>query len=310
MRERPSVRSYAIVAAALIAIVVAGLTTWLVPHLQVVRWRRAGISDAEKLAELGLQARGGITQALGGLALIVTIAITAYQVNQAKRSADRAQESAATNLKLAEQGQNAERFSRAIEQLGATNHDGSPAVDIRVGALLSLRSVGLDSKKDTAPVFNVAAAYVVDNYEQPRRRAKNGCDAAFVVRPDVRVALKFVLPAIALKLPHPVVGLRGAPLDDLALDHLVLSGFELTNIKFRRASLVRANFSTSTLSGARFDRACLRNADFRQAKLGGARFDGAALEGAKFEGAKFEKSDLAHANLSPAQRASVTIVGR
>jgi hypothetical protein len=43
---------------------------------KVERWR-SGISDEEKLAELGVQARSSIIQALGGVALIVTIAITA-----------------------------------------------------------------------------------------------------------------------------------------------------------------------------------------------------------------------------------------
>ena len=86
------VSSYWIVAGGLVAIVVAGLAIWLVPRRQVARWRRDGYASGEKLVEFGLQARTGITQALGGLALIVTLAITGYQANQAQRSADVTQE--------------------------------------------------------------------------------------------------------------------------------------------------------------------------------------------------------------------------
>src|SRR5215208_6879375 len=104
-----------------LAVVVVGLAIWLIPRWQVDRWRRAGITNEEKLAELGVQARTNFTQALGGLALIVTIAITAFQVNEGRRSADRNLNLAAENLALAEQGQVSERFSRAVEQLGATD---------------------------------------------------------------------------------------------------------------------------------------------------------------------------------------------
>ena len=92
-----------IVATVVLAVVAVGLAIWLIPRWQVNRWRRAGISNEEKLAELGVQARSSITQALGGLALVVTIAITAFQVTEARRSADRTQQSAAKNLNLADE---------------------------------------------------------------------------------------------------------------------------------------------------------------------------------------------------------------
>ncbi|HEX6679649.1 MAG TPA: pentapeptide repeat-containing protein [Gaiellaceae bacterium] len=313
-------------AAAVAAIVVASFLIWLVPNLEVARWRRAGIDDEEKLAALGLQARTAITQALGGLALIVTIALTAYQAIEARRSADRSAEAAKTtadktqrtanknlevatrNLKLTEQAQNAERFSRAIEGLGA-NDDGSPAIDVRVGALFSLMKVALGSKQDEEPVLNVAAAYVVDNYKKPARLANDGCDAAFALRnqPDVRVALAFVLPKVAKKrlrrTQELILGFRSARLDGLAFDRLTLRGFDLSNVKFPSASLNRADFRGSQLVGASFDRACLQRADFRGANLGGADFDRATLTGAKFD-----EADLKHASLSPMQRNTIKII--
>jgi Pentapeptide repeats (8 copies) len=326
-----------LVAAGVIAIVVASLVIWVAPHLQVARWRRAGITNEEKLAELGLQGRTAIIQALGGLALIVTIALTAYQANQARRSADRSADVAKStanetqrianknlrvankNLMLAEQGQNAERFSRAIEELGATNARGKPVVDVRVGALFSLESLGLHSKSesDAEAVFRVAAAYVADNYEQPKKFAENSCSSAFRLRADIRIALSAVLREVANRIPkdsplrkdspHGLAGLRGALLDGLVLDDLSLSRFDLRGIKLRHATLARANFRDSDLSRARFERACLQNADFSQATLIGTRFDGADLKGAQFKGATFNQLALAHARkqLSPVQLHSI-----
>ena len=164
-----------IVATVVLAMVAVGFAIWLIPRWQVDRWRRAGISNEEKLAELGVQARSGITQALGGLALIVTISITAFQVTEARRSADRTQQSAVKslnlatrNVALAEQGQVSERFSRAVEQLGATDGKGQPATPVRTGALFSLMRIGIDSEVYTQPALLVVASYVRTHFDNLR----------------------------------------------------------------------------------------------------------------------------------------------
>lgn len=308
----------AIVAAVLFAIVAAGLVIWLVPRRQVQRWRRAGISGEEKLAELGVQARSNITQALGGMALIVTLAITAYQVTETRRSADETQRSADNNLRLAEQGQVSERFSRAVEQLGATNADKSAAIDVRTGALFSLMRIGLDSKTNAQPAFLVAATYVRNNYRPPRKPRPHGCKGFHPPRPDIATALTFVLPAVAEKLLEDtrdltLRGLRGTDLDGLALDGLVLNRFNLTGIKLRDASLVDADFRDSKLSFARFDRACLRRADFRDADLTGSWFrraslDGADFRGAHLNGARFTEGAVNLTSLSKVQKREIIVV--
>lgn len=315
MREFSLMETFAIVAVGLLAIVAAGLVIWLVPRWQVHRWRRAGISSEEKLAELGLQARTSITQALGGLALIVTIAITANQALKANQSATENLKLAGENRDLAERGQVSERFLGAVEQLGATNGSRA-AVDVRTGALFSLMRVGLESKSNAEQVFRAAAAYVVNNYKLPELGAK-GCGSVLPVRGDVAVALRFVLPEVSKKWPKNTrerwEGLRGTRLNRLAIDGLYLSRYDLTNIRFRRASLNGADFRNSNLLGARFDGACLNGADFRQANLRKAHFVGASLKGAKFEGAKlpdatFTKADLDRAPLSEAQKHDARVV--
>ena len=306
-----------IAAAALCALVVVGLAIWLIPRWQVQRWRRVGISNEEKLAELAVQARSSITQALGGLALIVTIAITAFQVNEARRTADAGQVSAERNFhfaqtsanqsfNLARRGQVSERFTRAVEQLGAREENGTPDTAVRTGALFSLMRIGIDSPDHTQPALLVVATYV-RRFKQPADLKPDGCDANFDFtqsQPDIANALRFVLYRIAAKLDgEAFLGLRGANLNGIALDGLNLSDFDLTRIKFRHASLVRADFGQADLRQANFENACLTDANFKSAKLKGAVFSGANLKGAKFT-----QEDLDRAPLSEAQKGQVKVV--
>lgn len=205
------------------------------------------------------------------------------------------------NVRLAEEGQMSERFSRAVEQLGATSPSGGANIEVRTGALFSLMRIGLDSETNAQPAFLVAATYVRNNYMPPKEPRPHGCNADFTRRqPDIATALTFVLPAVAAKLHKDTPGLiisgfRGTRLDGLAIDGLVLDGLNLTGIKFRDASLVRAHFRKSVLSSAIFARACLRNADFRGASLRGADFRGAQLEGAKFSQGALDDISLSNA---------------
>jgi hypothetical protein len=318
----------AILAAVPLVLVAVALAIWLIPRYQVERWRRGGITSEEKLAELGVQARSSITQALGGLALIVTIAISAFQVNaarrdadktfeQTRRSADRAQQAASKNLDvalknldLARQGQVSERFSRAVDQLGETNEGGSPAIDVRAGGLFSLMRIGIESPDHTEPALLVAMTYVT-NYRPPRSRPADGCRARFDrQRPDIDLALGFVLHRLAanLKGRDKLSGLRGAVLDGLALDGLNLDRFDLRNVKFRGASLVRAHFRNTALPYSQLNGACLKQADFSGAALQGANLTGASVEGAIFKGAKLTMKDLERSPLSEAQRRQVDVV--
>jgi hypothetical protein len=307
------VTTLAIIAAVLCALVVVGSAIWLLPRWQVERWRRAGISNEEKLAELGVQARSSITQALGGLALIVTIAITAFQVDDARRAADKnfdfAQDSANASFDLARRGQVSERFSRAVEQLGAREENGDPDTAVRTGALFSLMRIAIDSPEHTQPALLVVATYV-RRFKKPPKLKPDGCDANFDFtqrQPDIANALRFVLYKIAAKLDRKedLLGLRGANLNGLALDELDLSGFDLRRIKFGHASLEKAKFGNADLRQANFDHACLKGADFRGASLQAATFRGANLNGAKFSDAKFTKRDLKR--LSKEQRGQVGV---
>jgi hypothetical protein len=109
-----------------------------------------------------LDARGSITQAFGGLALVATLAITAYQVSETRRTAE-------NTLRLSERSQLSQRFAQAIEQLDAT--DAVIPHHVRTGRCL-VAHAGLDSKDFADSAFTVAT-YVTNNYVQSE--GSDGC---------------------------------------------------------------------------------------------------------------------------------------
>ena len=242
-----------------------GLATWLIPRAQVARWREAGVTDPIKLAELTNTTRTTITQAAAGVGLILTLALTAYQVNETRRSSD-------ANLRIAEQGQVTERFARAVEQLGATTSDGKPAIDIRIGGLFSLLRIGLDSERDRLPALLVAAEYVKNNHRPSRGAAPGHACLGSRSRPraDVAAALEHVLPRLAEEFnldptgPYP-----------FRLDHLDLSSSDLRAVNFRNVRLEHVSFRNSILTGSSFEGVFLLNVDFRAACLLAADLRGA-----------------------------------
>jgi len=292
------------ISAVVVVALVVGLAIWLIPKRQVQRWRSAGVTDPEKLAKLGLEARGSITQAFGGLALVATLAITAYQVSETRRTSE-------NTLRLSERAQLSQRFSQAVEQLDATDTEGRPAIDVRTGALFSLRELGLDSKDFADSAFFTVATYVANNYVRSRRRS-HGCDPAQFRRPppDIETALRFVIPAVSRELlaesgDRGIAGLEGAYLRGLGVNQLRLQGFDLSGIELQFAFLNEPDFQGSRLVGAKFRMACLRKADFRDANLRrailvGADLQNAHLEGARLRDAKLEGADLRGAHLDGA----------
>jgi len=307
----------AIAAGVVVAFIVAGLAIWLVPRRQVAGWRRRGITDEVKLAELGVQARSSIVQALGGLALIVTLAVTISQVNETRKSAD-------NNLRLSRQGQASERFSRAVEQLGSNK------VDVRLGGLFSLARIGIDAPENAEPAFRLVATYVGQHYEVPKPLPEHGCQAKYDDVPvDVSTALRFALirlaPAVREQVPEKrLLGLRGTKLSGIAIDNLGLPSFDLAGIRFKNALLQSANFADTNLTNAHFERACVGFASFNGATLVRAHFDaaqlkqadfrnadltGASFRGARMKGAEFNRAALATAALSAAQKREIKVLG-
>ena len=82
-------------------------------------------------------------------------------------------------LHLTQQGQITERFTRAIEQLGATGDKGVRKLEIRLGGIYALERIAWDSpERDYSTVMEVLTAYVRENTTQAPGPSRGSSDAA------------------------------------------------------------------------------------------------------------------------------------
>jgi len=300
--------------------------------MQLQRWRGADIEDA-KLAELTVQARASMVQAIGGFALVGTLALTAYQASETRRSSNE-------NLRIAEEGQITDRYAGAVEQLGATNPGGTAEVDVRAGALFSLARIGEDSERDTQPALVVVATYVADNQRPPldrgRWRLRHAClpqreRTRARPRADIAAALNYVVPRLdrALEKQVPRLAKNGflytldrPDFTGTALGSLQLSDVLFDHPSFRDAELQDARLEHTTFIEGDFRGACLRgihlrgvdvfSSDFRRADLSDADLRGADLQNVDLRGADVREADLRgadlrYARLSPGELGEATV---
>jgi uncharacterized protein YjbI with pentapeptide repeats len=230
-------------------------------------------------------------------------------------------------LTLTRQGQITERFTKAIDQLGATNNEGkNKKLEIRLGGIYALDRIARESEGDYRPIMEILTAYVRQN--APLRTEKESTEAgsddgASAPDPDVQ-AIMTVLRRRTRSFGHGepepldlhetnLVGanlagadLTKADLPGAVLTYAVLTKADLTQADLSEATLLRANLWGATLTGALLPSANLAGAflsadlswanltlaDLRGAELGGADLRRAGLGGAKLREASLGGADL------------------
>jgi len=135
LRRRPSLLAGIIV---LVLFILFILSLWKIPGWQVAG---AALSDKERL-ELMDKARGTIAQIWAGIVVLAGLGFTWYRIE------------------VAREGQITERFTRAIDQLGATDEHGNKRLEIRLGGIYALERIARESEKDHWPIMEVLTAYV------------------------------------------------------------------------------------------------------------------------------------------------------
>ena len=295
----------------LLAVVVGGLVLGCVlifprllyPPLTATELQARGITKAteqlplqEGRLKLQNDARTTMLQALGGLLVVSTAGAGAYtawrQLQENRRQQQRNEELSREELRLTRESHIAERFTRAVEQLG--NND---ALDVRLGGIYTLERFAQDSpERDHPTVVEVLGAFV---REHSRRHdpppPKQGMAEEAAEKPSATA------PGTDVK-PRPATDVQAAltVLGRLPQQPNVSRG-DLTGAQIAGAQLVEAD-----LSGAQLVEANLSDANLVQVDLSGARLDtanlsGAQLYGADLSGAQLERANLSAADLSRAQ---------
>lgn len=133
---------------AVIIIILIILSIFLILILQEVpKWQVSEfeINDSITVAQVENSYRATLAQIIGGFALLLGLYFTWKSVVTAKES------------------QITELFTRAINQLGAIDQFGNPAIEIRLGGIYALEKISIQSKKDHWPVMNILTAYIRKN---------------------------------------------------------------------------------------------------------------------------------------------------
>lgn len=253
-----------------------------------LEWYLRPVFDSE--ADLSITQRRNLVQGLASVAQALAVFLTGtvgliglyftwrnlrQTQEQTEQQLQQARESAQETLRLTEQRQITERFTRAIELLGSDH------LGIRLGAIYALERIARDSERDHWPIMEVLTNYVRSNAPRddsaphatrPAESEQANRAAIIVPDPDVQA----IMTVLRRRSRYYGNG-ENEPLDLFATD--------LTAIDLREAHLERADLSFSflrgtDLAGSHLEEAKLIRTDLEEANLRGAFLHGADLRAA------------------------------
>ena len=230
------------------------------PHHAVAEFN---ITNPKDLADTENSYRTTMAQILGGIAIGIGLYFTWKKVM------------------IAQDSQITDRFTRAVEQLGASDQSHNKTLEIRLGGIYALERIARESDKDYWSIMEILTAYVRQNSP-----IKNSVlspvseDIQAVLTVIGRREYSLIKDVYALNLRR--TNLQGANLHGGCLYGADLEGANLKEanlewVKLRGSSLAGANLQEAKLFRANLVGAYLHGADFKEAKLQGADLRGANL---------------------------------
>jgi len=261
---------------------------WIVPEWQVEHLEKAREEDVPRLIN---EYRWTLAQIIGGLGLLFGLYLTWRRITATEES-----------VRVAQEGQITEHFTRAIDQLG---EEGKEKLPVRLGGIYALERIAKDSEKDHWAIMEVLTAYIRENVprkEEPPSKEDNPSDKkqpAEKNQPPPRLVtdIQAILTVLGRReRTHEKLGQR-LDLHGTDLHGADLSGAHLFEADLSGADLSRANLSGAILSGAILSGANLFEADLSRAILSGANLRGTDLSGANLNGAHLIEATLSGANL-------------
>src|SRR5215813_3015146 len=269
---------------------------WVIPNQQIAAqfWQpRYAPLTSKELYELRNNIRQTFVQVLGGAVLLLGLYFTAQTLRISQET-----------LRINQEGQITERFSKAIDHLGDQER-----LAVRLGGIYALERIARDSPQDQWQIMAVLTAYVRDNAPWPPRDAPSRQQPAA----DIQAALTVLTGRTwvrgqeeqAYKIPLYRTDLRGAQLEGAMLVNAQLEGANLAGAHLEKANLAVVHLRQANLANAYLEEAHLPFAHMEGANLAGAHLERAFLaeaylEGADFRGADLEGTFLQHAHLEGA----------
>src|SRR5215212_9992213 len=221
----------------------------------MIYWlQEATQAGAQGTASSSATLTGAIVGAVVGL-----VGVLIGQVLQQRRHSQTLQETQrrhSEDLRQAEQGQITERFTRAIEQLGETNSNGEPKLELRLGGIYALERIAKDSpERDYSTVMEVLTAYVRQNSSTPSKETNETTDLKEPrtdPRKELRADIKAVLVVVGRRQEDRVPEEYRVRPDfrGINLSKTILGGADLREDDLSRANLSRADLTGADLRGA------------------------------------------------------------
>jgi hypothetical protein len=167
---------------------------------------------------------------------------TQAQLRHAQEQLKNAQE----ELRLTREGQITERFTRAIEQLGATHDNRTKNLELRLGGIYALARIARESEEDHWPIMEVLTAYVRQHAPLGPEQDQEGAEDATAAKKseeDSRGATEIT------KVPAPEPDIQ-AIMTVIRRRTRYYGHGELEYLDLHETNLTGADLSGADLSGA------------------------------------------------------------
>jgi hypothetical protein len=272
---------------AILALLIVALLCFLffVPQLQGEYFSQ-GV-PAEERPALVNEYRMTWAQIIGGFGLLLGLyfAWRRIEISQQELEATRDQ-------------QVTERFTRAIDQLGATDEKGKSRLEVRLGGIYALERLANDSpNRDYSTIMEVLTAYVREN--APRKPT-----ASEPTNKEPPAPLADIQAILTVLGRRKKAGQEGDVVLDLSMTDL--RGARLEGAHLQRAVLQRANLERARLERAHLERANLRGAILKGAHIEGAHLEGTVLRPYLLAGDTDKIYDVGHLTIAEASEGGLT----
>src|SRR5215208_5949520 len=165
----------AIIAVVFVVLLVVGLIWYLIPIFGSIGSKKGlTITQRKDLVQGFASVMQALAVLVAGVVGLGGLYFTWRNLNQTRR--------------LTEQGQITERFTRAIDQLGETDDDGNPRLEIRLGGIYALERIDKESPERAyhSTVMEVLTAYVRENAPWPPKSSNKSPEREFIKPPFIK----------------------------------------------------------------------------------------------------------------------------
>jgi uncharacterized protein YjbI with pentapeptide repeats len=285
------------------------LTLWWIPKWQLASKRES--LDPKDYLTLENLARATIAQIIGGVVLLIGLYFTAQNLRATQEAAANNLKQAQETLKLSQEGQTTDRFTKAISQLG------DQKLEVRLDGIFALERIARDYEDYHWTIMEVLTAYLRENSAWIEEKATEKVELGRKLPIDIEGVIGVLRRRVlsheqgreALSPEDQVLDLRRTDLRGGNLADINAKGLILIYSHLESANLRGSNLEGAWLNEAHLDGAYLDMVNLNKALLPKASLKGAWLQRTSFVGALLSEADFTEAYLGDADLTNANYIG-